>query len=79
MKVFLTGSTGFIGGHVAREFAAQGAELRLLVRKTSRLDNLQDLKAETVNRKGCVLQSPGARLWRTLRRTTGFGFVIPTR
>jgi dihydroflavonol-4-reductase len=48
MKVFLTGSTGFIGGHVAREFAAQGAELRLLVRKTSRLDNLQDLKAETV-------------------------------
>jgi dihydroflavonol-4-reductase len=48
MKVFLTGSTGFIGGHVARAFAAQGATLRLLIRKTSRLDNLEGICAETV-------------------------------
>jgi len=48
MKVFLTGSTGFIGGHVARQFAAKGASLRLLVRRTSRLDNLQGLEADTV-------------------------------
>ncbi len=47
MKVFLTGATGFVGSHVARVFAAAGAELRLLVRRTSRLDNLEGLQAET--------------------------------
>lgn len=48
MKVFLTGATGFIGSHVARELAGRGAELRLLVRKTSRTDNLEGIAAETV-------------------------------
>ncbi len=47
MKVFITGATGFVGSHVARALAAQGAELRLLVRSTSRLDNIADLRAET--------------------------------
>ena len=48
MKVFLTGATGFIGSHVARELVSQGAELRLLVRKTSCTDNLEGIQAETV-------------------------------
>lgn len=48
MKVFLTGATGFVGSHVANELAAQGASLRLLVRKTSRLENLQGIPADTV-------------------------------
>lgn len=48
MNVFLTGATGFVGSHVAHAFAAQGARLRLLVRSTSRLDNLEGLSAETV-------------------------------
>jgi dihydroflavonol-4-reductase len=47
MKVFVTGATGFVGHHVARELAAQGAELRLLVRKTSNLANLEGISAET--------------------------------
>jgi dihydroflavonol-4-reductase len=47
MKVFLTGATGFLGSHVARVLAAQGAELRLLVRPTSNLKNLEGLSAET--------------------------------
>ena len=47
MKAFITGATGFVGSHVARALAAQGAELRLLVRPTSRLDNIADLRAET--------------------------------
>jgi dihydroflavonol-4-reductase len=48
MNVFLTGATGFVGSHVARNFAANGARLRLLVRPTSRLDNLEGLSGETV-------------------------------
>src|SRR5271170_8370564 len=48
MKVFLTGATGFVGSHVARELAGRGVELRLLVRKTSRQDNLQEVSGETV-------------------------------
>jgi dihydroflavonol-4-reductase len=49
MKVFLTGATGFVGSHVARAYAAQGAELRLLTRRTSNLASLEGLaSAETV-------------------------------
>ncbi len=48
MKAFITGATGFLGSHVARVLAEQGADLRLLVRPTSDLKNLEGLKAETV-------------------------------
>ncbi|HEY1731959.1 MAG TPA: hopanoid-associated sugar epimerase [Terriglobales bacterium] len=48
MKCFVTGATGFLGSHVARRLLANGAELRLLVRSTSRLDNIADLPAERV-------------------------------
>ena len=47
MLAFLTGATGFLGSHVARVLAAQSAELRLLVRPTSNLKNLEGLNAET--------------------------------
>jgi dihydroflavonol-4-reductase len=47
MLAFVTGATGFLGSHVARVLSEQGAELRLLVRPTSNLKNLQGLKAET--------------------------------
>jgi len=48
MQVFITGATGFVGGHVARAYAAQGAKLRLLTRNTSNLAGLEGLAAETV-------------------------------
>ncbi|PYX47138.1 MAG: dihydroflavonol 4-reductase, partial [Acidobacteria bacterium] len=48
MKAFVTGATGFLGAHVARVLAEQGAELRLLVRQTSDLRNLEGLKADRV-------------------------------
>jgi len=40
MRLFLTGATGFVGSHVATLAAEQGAELRLLTRKTSNLAHL---------------------------------------
>ncbi len=48
MKAFVTGATGFLGAHVARVLAEQGAELRLLVRSTSDLRNIEGLKADRV-------------------------------
>jgi len=48
LKTFLTGASGFLGSHVARALADQGADLRLLVRSTSNLKNLAGLNAETV-------------------------------
>jgi dihydroflavonol-4-reductase len=47
MLVFVTGATGFLGSHVARALSDQGANLRLLVRPTSNLKNLQGLNADT--------------------------------
>jgi dihydroflavonol-4-reductase len=48
VRVFITGATGFVGGHVARQYAAEGACLRLLTRQTSRLDSLTGIDAEMV-------------------------------
>jgi dihydroflavonol-4-reductase len=48
MKVFLTGATGFVGSHVARAYAAAGAELRLLTRKSSKLSAIEGITAEVV-------------------------------
>ena len=48
MLAFVTGATGFVGSHVARVLAEQGADLRLLVRSSSDLRNIEDLKAERV-------------------------------
>jgi len=47
MKIFLTGATGFVGHHVAKALAADGAKLRMLVRKSSSLANLEGIRGET--------------------------------
>ena len=58
MRIFLTGATGFVGYHVARAMAAQGASLRLLVRDTSNVSAVEDLpNADTI--QGDLLR-PGA-------------------
>jgi dihydroflavonol-4-reductase len=48
MLAFVTGATGFLGSHVARVLAEDGADLRLLVRPTSDLRNLDGFKADRV-------------------------------
>ena len=48
MKAFVTGATGFVGSHVAELLLQQGAELRLLVRRGSRTDNIDSLRADRV-------------------------------
>jgi dihydroflavonol-4-reductase len=46
MKIFVTGATGFVGHHVAHALAAAGADLRLLVRRTSNLQNLEGIQGD---------------------------------
>ena len=48
MKCFVTGATGFLGSHVARQLHSRGSELRLLVRPGSRTDNIDELPAVRV-------------------------------
>ncbi len=48
MKVFLTGGTGFIGGHVARLLRQRGDEVVALVRSPEKAQDLRDLGVELV-------------------------------
>jgi dihydroflavonol-4-reductase len=57
LKVFVTGATGFLGSHVALALAADGAELRLLVRASSDPRNIADLNADRVTGD---LRDPGS-------------------
>jgi dihydroflavonol-4-reductase len=47
-KTLVTGATGFIGSHLTRALADRGDELRVLARRTSRLDHLSDLDFDRV-------------------------------
>lgn len=46
MKVFVTGSNGFLGGWVVKSLIDKGYEVKALVRKNSCLDNLSNLNIE---------------------------------
>ncbi|UCC83326.1 MAG: complex I NDUFA9 subunit family protein [Gemmatimonadota bacterium] len=46
LTVFLTGGTGFVGGHVTRRLAEHGHQLRALVRNPAAASSLTELGAE---------------------------------
>src|SRR3979490_2274717 len=46
MLAFVTGATGFLGSHVARVLADNGADMRLLVRSSSNPRNIEGLRAD---------------------------------
>ena len=58
-KTLVTGATGFIGSHLARALAERGDELRLLVRRTSNVEHLDDIEYERVT--GDVLDRRAVR------------------
>jgi dihydroflavonol-4-reductase len=47
-KTLLTGGTGLVGSHIARALARRGDDLRLTLRESSRLDNLDGIEYDAV-------------------------------
>jgi dihydroflavonol-4-reductase len=67
MKIFVTGATGFIGGHLAQKLIARGDQITCLVRNPGKATNLAKLGATLV--KGDV--SDRAVMRETMRGADG--------
>ncbi len=48
MATLVTGGTGFLGSHIARKLVQRGERVRILLRKTSRTSNIENIDAERV-------------------------------
>lgn len=48
MRVLITGATGFVGSHLVTALAERGAEIRALVRRTSRTEQLERLGVQRI-------------------------------
>ena len=61
MKVFITGISGFVGAGLARSFLADGVEVHGLVRPSSNLWRLEDIKDSLHLHVGDLLDEPSIR------------------
>ncbi|MFO0620888.1 MAG: NAD-dependent epimerase/dehydratase family protein [Polyangia bacterium] len=62
MKVLVTGATGFLGSWVVRKLVESGHSARVLVRKSSKLDNIGELFGASVDKAyGDVLDGDSVR------------------
>jgi dihydroflavonol-4-reductase len=48
MAVLVTGATGFLGSHIARKLVEKGNDVKILLRKSSRTANIDNIEAERV-------------------------------
>jgi len=48
MAILITGATGFLGSHLARKLVERGERVKILLRKTSKTLNIDDIDAERV-------------------------------
>ena len=48
MATLVTGATGFIGSHIARKLVQRGEKVKILLRKTSKTLNIDEINAERV-------------------------------
>lgn len=71
-RVFLTGGSGFVGGHVARALASAGAQVVALLRPNSHPGPLADIPAVEIVRGD--LSQPGS--WSSALRGCGFCFHV---
>lgn len=70
MKVLVTGATGFIGSWVVRELLQHGHEVRVLLRTSSKQDNLEALVKEGEGEGAGGAASAGRAPW-TFERAIG--------
>lgn len=73
--VLVTGASGFVGSHIVRKLVADGRNVRVLLRKTSKTDALKDLPVEI--HYGDVLQPETVRAAMTGCSSVFYSVVDP--
>ncbi len=61
MKIFVSGATGFVGGHLCRELLARGHQLRLLAhgRKGEESSGIEYFAGDVTSAAGCIAGAKG--------------------
>lgn len=61
MKIFISGGTGFVGGHLCRELLSRGHQLRLLVHsaRTENTAGIEQFPGDVTDRGRCIAGASG--------------------